>query len=63
VLGGFPPPLDVIRSLVRALSALARYYFTRNETSLVAFAVGLAFDVPASGYTIIGAHTDSPCPK
>jgi len=51
------------------LKAGGKYYFTRNMTTLIAFAVGNKFQIcqhsgqGGSGFTIIGAHTDSPCPK
>ena len=39
-----------------------RYYFSRNMSALVAFAVGSKYK-PGDGFVIMGAHTDSPCPK
>ncbi|CAH9097269.1 unnamed protein product [Cuscuta europaea] len=39
-----------------------RYFFTRNMSSLVAFAIGKKYSV-GDGFHIIAAHTDSPCMK
>lgn len=39
-----------------------RYFFTRNMSCLVAFAVGGKFQA-GNGAVIVGAHTDSPCIK
>ncbi|CAK9166633.1 unnamed protein product [Ilex paraguariensis] len=39
-----------------------RYFFTRNMSCLVAFAIGEKYST-GSGFHVIAAHTDSPCLK
>eukprot|EP00534_Pseudo-nitzschia_fraudulenta_P003631 CAMPEP_0201122526 /NCGR_PEP_ID=MMETSP0850-20130426/6143_1 /ASSEMBLY_ACC=CAM_ASM_000622 /TAXON_ID=183588 /ORGANISM="Pseudo-nitzschia fraudulenta, Strain WWA7" /LENGTH=498 /DNA_ID=CAMNT_0047389233 /DNA_START=268 /DNA_END=1764 /DNA_ORIENTATION=+ len=37
-----------------------KYYYTRNKSSLVAFAVGEKYKPGSGGFKIIGGHSDSP---
>jgi len=37
-----------------------KYYYTRNKSSLVAFAIGEKYKPGIGGFKIIGGHTDSP---
>ncbi|GAV68233.1 Peptidase_M18 domain-containing protein [Cephalotus follicularis] len=44
------------------LEAGKKYFFTRNHSTLIAFAIGHKY-LAGNGFHIVGAHTDSPCVK
>ncbi len=37
-----------------------KYYFTKNKSTIVAFAIGNKFEPGKGGFKVIGGHTDSP---
>lgn len=41
------------------LEAGGRYFATRGDSSIIAFAIGTS-TIPTSGFNMVGAHTDSP---
>lgn len=45
------------------LQAGGKYFFARNDTTIVGFKVGSKCTDAIKGYTVLAAHTDSPCLK
>ena len=52
----------ILRSDPWKIAPLGKYFVTKNESTLFAITVGDKY-VNGNGFSIVGAHTDSPCLK
>ena len=59
---GFQEISEKDRFMDSELKPTGKYFYTRGLSSIVAFAIGGEYE-PGNGFVMIGAHTDSPCPK
>jgi len=56
---GFTEIFEKDEKSFNSVKAGGKYYFTRNQSSIFAFAVGKKWQ-PGNGFVLQGAHTDSP---
>jgi len=52
--------LSEVEAWAGKLKKGGKYFFTRNRSCIVAFAVGSKYTAGQGGFKVIGAHTDSP---
>jgi aspartyl aminopeptidase len=57
---GFEELADDVEPYRGKLQPGGKYFFTRNKSTLVAFAIGQAYQPGIGGFKVIGGHTDSP---
>lgn len=52
--------LEIIEKNIWKLKKGGKYYFTRNQSCLVAFTVGKELNFYETCFKVVGCHTDSP---